>query len=249
MPDRRRPAGSKWVVALGSEEFKKREVAEKRLIEAGAVSVIHVSGVLKATKEVEVRTRATRILRAVAIADASDLVWDQLLPLANDPQRTVSMPMRNVLKEAVCIQMDNLAKENNPLKVLKVGENYVFQTSKGTIKGSLRRVEGDFLGIRVKAKINKHSIEYERGIRLADLTPACRDRLQITKKSKIPLKSFYGAIAALNNNDLQKAHTSLQPAAPDPSALRYIKRIKQMMQWPVKAEHKPPRRKLPPFSR
>lgn len=108
------------------------------------------------------------------------------------------------------------------------GKQRTFQTAKGTIAGVVRKIEGETLRVRVEGRINKQVIEYEKRVKLVDLTPECRAGLLGGRKSETADEWVAEAIRRIGARDVASANVALAAAGAHPLVGHYRGRVEKI---------------------
>jgi len=120
------------------------------------------------------------------------------------------------------------AAKKKALQALLDGKKRSFTTKKGTVKGVVRKVEGDVLKVRAEFRIN-NKVKYRyQDVKLSELSPEARARLLGEPKPATPDEWVARAIRKLAEKELEAAEKALAAAGDHPLAVHYRHRIDEI---------------------
>lgn len=221
-----------------TEKKKPEPVAKppsKELKETKPAKVTRPSGSAQG-KPAEVEAAKAK-LGAILKAFDQALSKGDLVAASKVAERPQSDPsLKGVAKEAESLVRagkalsETVAVRQRALEALCDGKERTFQTNKSSLKGVVRKVEGDTLRVRVVGRINRQEIEYEKRVNIADLTPACRAKL-LGEQAPATSDGWLARTALkVAERDRDMAEKALSEAGAHPLAPHYRERIAELLQ-------------------
>lgn len=193
--------------------------------------VIFSSGAKKAAGKASARAAFLKYLKEFETAIKKDDVPAAIQSARDargDPELKAVASKTKGLADIADVMQVAEDKKKKALETMQDGRPRMLRTRRGKLSGVIKEVTDDALRVKVTGRINNKTIEYEKVVKVADLTQSCRARLFGLSKPTKPDEWMEVAIRKMLVGDVDAAEKALGSATGHALAKHYRARIDEI---------------------